>query len=47
LLIVGEVTRFADHRSLYEQFPQFAAGEVRASQTGLLRTAERGTQERA
>jgi uroporphyrin-III C-methyltransferase len=47
LLIVGEVTRFADHRSLHEQFPQFAAGEAQASQTELLRTSERGSQEQA
>jgi uroporphyrin-III C-methyltransferase len=47
LLIVGEVTRFADHRSLYEQFPQFAVRDIQASQTELLRTSERGTQEPA
>jgi len=47
LVIVGEVVRFADHRSLHEQIPQFVVREDEVLQGELLRTTERGTEERA
>ena len=47
LLVVGEVVRFAQHRSLREQFPQFIARNFEASQSELIKTTENGSQEQA
>jgi len=47
LLIVGEVVRFADHRTLHEEFSQFVVHEDHVPQGELLRTTGRGTEERA
>jgi uroporphyrin-III C-methyltransferase len=47
LLIVGEVVRFADHRTLHEDFSQFIVREDQVPQGELLRTIGRGTEERA
>ena len=47
LLIVGQVVRFADHRSLHEQFPQFVVREDQVLQGELLRTTGLGTEEQA
>ena len=45
LLVVGEVVRFAQHRSLREQFSQFIARNFEASQSELIKTTESGSQE--
>src|SRR5439155_749273 len=47
LLVVGEVVRFAQHRSLREQFSQFIARNFEASQSELIKTTESGSQEQA
>src|SRR5207249_200056 len=47
LLVVGEVVRFAQHRSLLEQFSQFIARNFEASQSELIKTTESGSQEQA
>src|SRR5204862_2052387 len=47
LLIVGEVVRFADHRTLHEDFSQFMVRGDQVPQGELFRTIGRGTEERA
>ncbi len=47
LLIFGEVVRFADHRTLHEDFSQFMVRGDQVPQGELLRTIGRGTEERA
>jgi len=45
LLVVGEVVRFTQHRSLHEQSSQFVGGNFEALHDGLDRTTGSSTQE--